>query len=175
MGNPGNTYQHPLKYQVDAYLSILLVAVFMPLTFSTASKAVTGITAHSPYYEGANLLISLMVPIGSLAVTIYAALSLRSLWFYVLRYDVTDSELVAFDPVLRRRYAVPLDAVTHITTFVVFGQSKPGPVRTGHILVTKDGNGVKLSEALPIWPEIAGRFPHSLIENRPMPWWEVRR
>ena len=171
------TYYYSFRLRVTPILYLLVAAMFLALpTIFLLWDTWVGVRAASPDYTGIMLAFRLIVFAGIAPIIIVLSLAaVRSTWFYLYRYRYTDSTLEAFDPILRKGWLVCLDEVSKIRTFVVFGQSQPGPSRMGHLLETKGGYGVKLSEALPIWPDIANRCVGVTVEERPMPWWEVRR
>lgn len=134
-----------------------------------------GIRSSSPDSTGLMLAFRLIMfaAIAPILVVLGIA-AIRSTWFYLYSYRYTDSTLDAHDPVLGKKWSICFNEVSVVHTFIVFGQSLPGPSRIGHLLETKNGQGIKLSEALSIWPEIASRCTGVTFEARPMPWWEVR-
>lgn len=135
-----------------------------------------GLSQQAPGYTG--LLLVLRVATAAImgpALVFLLLAVIRSTWFYLWGYRYSDSALEAFDFVLRRRWSMQLGDVATIRTFIVFGETGPGPSRVGHTLVDKGGTQIRLSEALPLWQEIKARCGEATFEERPMPWWEVRR
>ena len=94
----------------------------------------------------------------------------RASWFFLCRYHLTDEYLSATNPVSGRTVSIQLREIHSLTNFFVHGPSPKSPASQGHILISKSGKQIRLSEALAMWPEISKYCVALPMESPSDPW-----
>lgn len=100
---------------------------------------------------------------------------MRSAWMGLLFLHVyqLDGDLIEeYDPLLRRRRTLRIAEVRATRRFRVFqlhaSPSTPPECFRGHVLVGRDGTEITLTEALPLWSEIAPGIENLPVETQPL-------
>jgi len=162
---------HCLRLRLEVMLAVLGCAFFGSVALYAGWDVWTAIKRQ----EGWLVVWPLFLMLGILAGALFMLWGARSMWFFLYRYRLTDGTLDVFDPILRKRWSVALKDVTQVRTFYLLHGSRDRRAKIAHSIETADGVRVRVSEALPIWPEIADLIAHVEMEELRLPWWARRR
>jgi hypothetical protein len=162
---------HSLRLHIEVALAMFGTVLFAVFACILALDMLRRIELAESRGIWTSIALSLFLIFGFAAATVFMIWEARAMWFCLYRYRVSDSILDVYDPILQKRWAVRLDKVTAVRTFYILHGSRDKRARRGHTLMIGDHNAVRLSEALPIWPQIAERCSHADFEEMRVPWW----
>lgn len=87
------------------------------------------------------------------------------IWFLATDYRNTEESVEQISPVLKKRKLVRFAELQECREFTYGGRRDP---QTAYILVGKDGTGIRLMEALPIWPQIVEHLDGVPVKPAPL-------
>lgn len=163
--------RNPVRLIVDLVLALVGSVLFTLGAVVSGWRMIWCLIQTQPYIDYLLLLVRASSTLIFLTLSVLAILGVRSMWFVQYKYRLIDGTLEAIDPILRKRWVVEIDAVRCVRGFDVLQGSHDIRSRTGHLLDVQDGITVPVSEALPLWPEIAKRCSNALFQEAKMPWW----
>ncbi len=155
------TVRYPSLLKIRPIIGVFTVPVVVILAIGAA----LAIARHSPSLPDMTFCLPLLlVPILALVQ------NTRATWFFVYEYGIDGSILVARDPILRKSKTIDLTQVTVVRDFSFSAQRVPAAWRPGHVLVSRDGTKIPLTEALPLWPQIETYLVGIPREPQPIVW-----
>jgi len=91
----------------------------------------------------------------------------RTCLIFLFRYRVCGSTLEAYAPLGGGVHSVQLNRLTRVRSYLIAGGRATAPAARAHALQDDTGGEVRLTEALPIWPEIESWCSSVSIDEMP--------